>query len=67
MVTRQPHQNQQLQYFTAKKSLKIHTQGKERPVDIDGDLAGYTPVNITVHPAAIAACIPPSVETAKPL
>lgn len=66
MLTRQPHQNQQLQYFTAKESIHIHVMGEAHKVDIDGDIAGYTPVDIQVKPAAVPVCVPHSfVEETK--
>ncbi len=60
MLTRQPHQNQHLQYFTAKETIRIHVAGEAHQVDIDGDIAGYTPVDITVKPAAVPICVPAS-------
>ncbi|GAB4448767.1 MAG: hypothetical protein OHK0015_53650 [Chloroflexi bacterium OHK40] len=52
--------NQRLRYLHAQKSIAINSRGAALPVQLDGELAGTTPIQVQVVPGAFRMVVGPS-------
>ncbi|MBP1467079.1 phosphatase PAP2 family protein [Candidatus Chloroploca sp. M-50] len=58
-LTGRQHSIQQMRYFKARQSVAINMKSKRQrmPVQLDGELAGTTPIKITVEPRAVRCVV----------
>lgn len=62
-LTGRHRQNRRLRYFKARGSISVNTK-RALPVQLDGELAGNTPIRVEVVPAALLCAVPAQVAAA---
>lgn len=62
-LTGRHRQNHRLRYYKARHSISVNTK-KALPIQLDGELAGNTPLRVEVAPAAFLCAVPATVAPA---
>lgn len=64
-LTGRHRQNHRLRYYKAQKRISVNTK-RPLPVQIDGELAGNTPLQVEVVPAAFLCAVRPTAAAGEP-
>lgn len=63
-MTGRHRQNQRLRYFKARKSVTVNTK-RALPVQLDGELAGKTPIQVAVVRGAVRCVVTPEYQARR--